>query len=97
MSDIPNTPTTKARHPCAGHSKATKEVFEIIATGGRPACATKTLYALERAGLIEKIGEEVIGRDALGVIKLPVYEVPLPIHMQWCQWASENVSDEEWL
>lgn len=35
-----------------------------------------------------------LGRDALGPIQVVVYEVPLPVHMQWCEWCAENVEEE---
>lgn len=68
--------------------------FEAIASGALPHCSHVTISALLKAGLIEKIGNRTIGRDVFGMIRVPVYEVPLLVHAQWCQWCSENVSDD---
>lgn len=72
-------------HPCKGRSKAQIEAFELIAINQQPNCAQRTLDALEKGGLIVRIGDSVIGRDAFGEITVPEYEVPIPVHMQWCQ------------
>jgi hypothetical protein len=84
-----------ATHPCAGRSQAAVEAFERIAVSQPPMCSPQTIQALLRAGLIEQTGERVLGRDALGPIRVATYEVPLPIHIQWCAWCDENVADEE--
>lgn len=81
-------------HPCAGRSQAVIEVFEAIAVNQPPPYRPAAIRTLLRAGLIVQIGEHFL-RDRLGVIKIPVYEVPLHIHYQWCQWCSENVPDDE--
>lgn len=80
----------KTSHPCAGMTPAQRRDFELIAINQRPLGGYKTLGALERRGLIKKDEPKVIGRDALGPIKIPQWHVPLPIHMQWCKWASEQ-------
>jgi hypothetical protein len=89
----PDKQTARSRHPCAGRSAAQIETFEAIATSQKPPFRPSAIKALLRAGLIEQIGEKVLGRDALGPIKVPVYEVPLPVHYQWCQWCAENVEE----
>ena len=81
-------------HPCAGRSKAAVEVFEAIAINQHPPLRPKVINSLLKAGLIVKVGDTEL-RDRFGVMKIPVYEVPLPVHWQWCQWCSENVKDDE--
>jgi hypothetical protein len=81
-------------HPCARYSKSTVEVFEAIAINQPPPYRPRAINVLLNAGLIVKIGDRVL-RDRFGEIKVPVYEVPLPVHYQWCQWCSENVEDSE--
>ena len=83
-----------ASHPCAGRSQTAVETFEAIAVGQRGPYHPKTIQALLKAGLIELTGYEVVGRDRFGVIKIPVYSVPLPLHFQWCAWcAAQDLSD----
>jgi len=78
-------------HPCKGRTKAQIAAFEAIAINEEPRCSQATLGILEKEGLIKKIGSRELGRDAFGAISVPVYEVPMHVHMQWCQWASEQV------
>ena len=82
-------------HPCKGLSKTAIEIFELIGTGQTPPYNRVAINVLERRGLIIKTGERVLTRDRFGEVKVPVYEVPIPIHMQWCQWCAENVKDED--
>jgi hypothetical protein len=79
-------------HPAkaAGCTKRQCEVFERIASGvTNPRAAQVTLKALFDKGLIASEWE-VVGRDVFGVIKMPRWHVPIPIHMQWCSWCSEQ-------
>jgi hypothetical protein len=70
------------------------EVFEQIAinnsTGHHPA----TVKALERKGLVVLTERVLRGHPP---VKVWEPQVPLPIHMQWCQWCAEqpeNAFDE---
>ncbi len=84
-------------HPCKGMTKPQREAFERIAVNMFPLCRSKTLDALLKAGVIE-LGEPETYRDGLGSYQVPTYSVPLPIHMQWCEWCSEqpdNVLEEQ--
>ena len=77
-------------HPAKACTKRQREVFEQISCGvANPRCGANTLNALSLKGLIEAEWE-VVGRDGLGEIKVPRWFVPLPIHMQWCGWCSEQ-------
>ena len=84
--------TQKPRHPAAACTPAQHAVFEQIAVGNDRCHHPATLAALLRRGLIEKVGERVIGAPPLQV-HVPVYEVPLPLHMAWCEWCAVNVVD----
>jgi hypothetical protein len=76
-------------HPAKGCSKAQREVFEQIATGvTNPFCATKILTVLEHKGLIAKEWELL--HDKFGDYRVPRWYVPIPIHMQFCNWCSEQ-------
>ena len=82
-------------HPCKGMSAAAVSTFEGIAISMPVPFRRQAIAALLARGLIEKVGDRVLGRDAFGKITVPEYAVPLPIHYQWCKWASENVKDIE--
>lgn len=79
-----------ASHPCKGMTPAQRRDFELIATGQRPRGGYRTINALRDRGLIENAPPKVIGRDALGLIKIPDWFVPLHVHAQWCQWCGEQ-------
>ena len=84
-------------HPAKGCSKTQIEVFEQIAAGvTNPLCSIKTLAVLERKNLIAKEWE--LRRDKFGDYRFPKWYVPIPIHMQWCDWCSEqpDVVAEAW-
>lgn len=81
-------------HPCKGLSKGARDAFEQIATNQHPRCHWPTLDALTKRGLIER-GPDDMRRDALGTYAIPSFIVPLPVHMQWCQWASEQPENQE--
>lgn len=88
--------TLRTEHPCKGMTKRQREAFEQIATGeALPRAMPITLQRLQTNGLIERGPDKVLGRDALGVISIPQYYVPLPVHAQWCQWCSEQLTDGE--
>lgn len=78
-------------HPCKGRSKVQITAFEAIATGQEPPPRQRTINALLNSGLIELAGMRKIGEDRFGAIELPEYQVPIPIHIQWCRWAAETI------
>ena len=82
------------RHPATGMSKRQRAAFERIAINDDRRVHPATALALKLKGLIE-FRTEIVGRDCFGLIEITRYEVPLPIHMKWCQWCSENVKDDE--
>lgn len=71
-------------------SKAQVQAFELIAVNQKPSCRQETLNALRRKGLIA-LGMPEKRKDLMGAYEIPSYYVPLPIHMQWCEWCHENV------
>jgi len=70
------------RHPCYGRSKAARIAFEQIAVGNDRGHPLRTLDALMDAGLITRTWQ-IVGKDVFGPIRVPVYHVPIAIHMQW--------------
>jgi len=75
-------------HPCKGMTRAQRRDFELIATGHRPRGGDTTINKLRARGLIADAPQEVLGRDVIFIV--PVWYVPIPIHMQWCKWAAEQ-------
>lgn len=87
--------TRKTPHPCAGMTPAQRRDFELIAINERPRGGYVTLKALKAKGLIEEDEPRIVGRDRFGDIKIPQWSVPLPVHMQWCKWCSEQNSIQQ--
>ena len=81
-------------HPCKGLSKKQRDAFEAIAISMDRAEHQKTIEALLKRGLIVRGDDKVLGRDHFGLITVPTYYVPLPIHAQWCEWCSEQQDAE---
>jgi hypothetical protein len=77
-------------HPCKGMTKNQIAVFERIAVNQLIYAHPRTIAVLKERGLIEQGPDRVLGRDAFGLITVPDYCVPLPVHYQWCRWASEQ-------
>lgn len=77
-------------HPCKGLSKAARKAFEAISINQPPRCAQKTLDLLLERGLIERAPDRIVAQSALGPIVVKDYRVPLPVHYQFCTWASEQ-------
>ena len=80
---------TKPKHP--GTTPAERRVLDAIGCGDScPPMTARTRDAMLRKGLIHKVGERELGRDRFGAISLPVYEMPIPIHMVWCKAVAEE-------
>jgi hypothetical protein len=77
-------------HPCKGLPFSARSAFEALTINQSPRCKQKTLDLLLERGLIGRGDDRIIGRDPLGLITIPEYFVPLAVHMQFCQWASEQ-------
>jgi hypothetical protein len=76
-------------HPCQGMTKAEIAAFEAIAINRPPHCSKLTLERLIARGVIERYGKKANFRDGLPSI-ITDFDVPLPVHIQWCEWASER-------
>ena len=82
------------RMPHPGRTPAQRKVLDAIGCGDfSPSMSPRVRDALIAAGLITPAGEKVLGRDAFGPITIPEYEMPIPVHMQWC--AAVAATDEE--
>lgn len=77
-------------HPCKGMSRAQVRAFERIAINSPPNAKPETIKYLLARGKIERSPDKIFGRDDFGTISIPQFHVPLPLHMQWCEWCSEQ-------
>jgi hypothetical protein len=54
--------------------------------------------ALEEKGLIVGVDEATYGPSSAPIDRIPImvrrYHVPLPIHMEWCQWCSDHIEED---
>lgn len=81
-------------HPCKGLSKAAVIAFEKVAVDQEPRAARSTLAMLVRRGLLTP-HQQCDRNGDFGVFTWTSYTVPTNIHMQWCKWCHENVTDAE--
>jgi hypothetical protein len=77
---MPRDPT---RMPHPGRTAAERKALDQVGCGQPPGCSHKTLRNLLDAGLIVEVGGQT-RRDALGEYRIPSYEMPIPVHMAWC-------------
>ena len=83
---------TRPKHP--GRTAAQRRVLDEIGCGENcPRMADATRDALLREGLIVELGRKSLGRDRFGEITIPQYEMPIPVHMQWCKAVAEEPSE----
>lgn len=81
-------------HPCKDLTQTQREAFEQIAISQPPQCGWRSIDALLKAGVIER-GKDDVRRDAMGFYRIPHFFVPLIVHMQWCDWCSEQPENQE--
>ena len=82
-------------HPCKGRTKAQRETFERIAIGDDRRVNPKVAAKLMEYGLIEQhdqILSPALGDPVWLTMRVKRYSVPIAIHIQFCQWASEQES-----
>lgn len=80
-------------HPCKGMTRAETNAFEAIAVNQVPRCSKATLQKLLDRGLIVRQDRLTHFSDGLPPMRTDEYFVPLPIHYQWCSWASEQFAE----
>lgn len=81
------------RMPHPGRTAAERRALDAIGCGNfTPPMAPKVRQRLLEAGLIVQCGERLIGRGPLAV-RIPEYEMPIPVHFQWC--SAVAATDEE--
>ncbi|KAB7785977.1 hypothetical protein [Methylorubrum populi] len=86
-------PRSQSRPPHPGRTPAERRALDAIGCGDTlPAMHPKVRRNLLDAGLIEQTGTTA-RRDALGPYEVPQYEMPIPVHMQWC--SAVAAADDE--
>lgn len=76
-----------AKHP--GRTAAQRRILDQVGCGEHcPRAQRKTLDRMVEEGLLVRLPDMVLGRDALGTIALPQYEMPIPVRYAWCQAMS---------
>jgi len=85
----------ETKHP--GKSKAQRAALDEIGCGNcAPRMSPATRKALLDKGLIEQCGERIICQDRFGTVTTPEYQMPIPVHYQWCSyWAEQPISANE--
>jgi hypothetical protein len=78
------------QHPCHGLSRAERNAFEAIAINLKPKCSARTIQRLLERGLIAKQEKSVHFSDGLPPLVVDDFYVPLPVHLQWCEWGAER-------
>lgn len=82
----------ETKHP--GKTAAQRRALDQIGCGNyAPLMAKSTRDAMLRAGLIQEIEPKMLGVDRLGVITIRQFQMPIPVHMQWC--SAVACSEEE--
>lgn len=80
-------------HPCKGMTAVQTAAFERIAIGMSPMAGKETIKALLDKDLIIKLPDRLVSGGIYGPVRIARYDVPVPTHIQWCEWASEQPDD----
>lgn len=82
------------KHP--GKTAAQRRALDEIGSGHfSPPMHPKTRDRLLAEGLIRSYGYKVVGRDRFGEIRIEEFEMPIPVHYQWCQVMSAQFDEEQ--
>ncbi len=77
------------KHP--GRTPTQRRILDRIGCGDFcPPAKAKTLAAMVDAGLLQRCPDKILGRDGFGVIALPQFQMPIPVHMEWCAYWAEQ-------
>jgi hypothetical protein len=80
-------------------TNAQQKVLGDISIGQIPFCSPKTIQILLAKGLIEQRPDKPIyGKGNSPIDRIPLmvaqYEMPIQIHIEWCQWCAEQPDNE---
>lgn len=83
----------KVTHPA--RTRTQRRILDNIGSGDySPSARRQTLDNMVQEGLIVRLADRVLGHDVFGPITIPQYEMPTPVHMQWCSyWASKTTEE----
>lgn len=73
-------------------TNAQQRVLGLIAINEDLGHNERVYRALEAKGLI--VGEDE-NRGGFPPLTVRRYHVPMPVHMEWCTWCSENFSETD--
>jgi hypothetical protein len=84
---------TAPKHP--GRTPAQRRALDAIGCGNEnPIMARSTRDALLRTGLVERLQARIIGGGGPSV-RIERFDMPIPVHMAWCEAMAASVTDEE--
>ena len=69
-------------------SKSQQDTLNLIAIGQDGGHARSTLRSLVGRGLIEEFEQ-----DMGGGLTVKRYEMPIPVHIMWCEWAAAQMDE----
>ena len=70
-----------------------REVFEQVAIGQDAGHPKRVLEALAKRGLVVSyVGMVGVGQF---VVEVTRWEVPIDVHIQWCEWCATQPGDTE--
>lgn len=76
-----------------------QDVLGQIACGFDASHHPRVIKALLAKGLIEATERRIYGSGNTAMDRIPVimtgYNVPLPVHIAWAEWASEQPEEED--
>ncbi len=82
--------------PHPGKTKAQRDALDRIGCGDNcPPMSDRTRDRMLEEGLIRQLSDKLVGSDAFGPITIPQFEMPIPVHMQWCDAMSEQLTEED--
>lgn len=83
---------SKIKHP--GKTPAQRRALDQIGCGNHsPIMSKATRDALVKAGLIFHVCDKIIGSPPL-TMRVAVYDMPIPIHMAWCDAVASEGGDD---
>lgn len=83
-----NQQQTDYKGAIARLTPAQQQVLSACAVGQDGGHNPRTLEALVKKGLLERKTQ----KD--GMFKIPRYDMPLAVHIDWCEWCAETGEDE---
>ena len=95
MNNYDYLTASEALDAIRGLSDAQRRAFDQCCINNGMGHNPRTMAALERKRLV--VPHEVVLREPTGRWPVTVidYEVPLPVHITWCEWCAEQLDEDE--